>query len=312
MMRMAVLISAAVALMIPSPSMASCEIDSTIMREVIAYLEGVPPGSPGEKTFVTFDFFGCSLKGSTMRVYGYQLHQGFKLADDQIVDAGGGSGPVVVILEREDDGFTPARHEEPEDGSWAQDIRKIFPKKYWDNAFGKLPKHLLGETRERVTLFYAKRMPEDRFILKARPQNILDPHKHHEPIYDYMNLKVIFERLTIQKNPEYVARTGGGGPVTTSDGLFSAWVGVRRGFHLYFQENKTSTVYELAYRRNRYSNVTWKDNHTLVYDLRNGGNTFGDGEDHGVHIELDVSKKEIIWAVPYGPLGVPKKSAETE
>lgn len=289
------------------------ETDSTIVREVIRYLESIPTCEPTEKAFVTFDFYGHSDSGAVVRIYGWQLYDVFRLIDDQVLQWEGGSFPVAVSLERKDDGYKATGYWEPEDGIYyTQSIEEMFPEEYWGKALGHVPDRLFSEMRDRVTSYYADMLSEDRFAEKPTPTDTTDPHRHDEPIYEYLNLRSIYENLRIEEDPVEVSRRGGGEPVVTSDGRYTAWIGLREYFRLYFEDNQTGKVYEIAYRRDGFSGVTWKGNRTLVFDLRNGGNTFGDGKSHGVHVELDVDREEVIWAVPYGSLGFPRKVNDGE
>jgi len=104
-----------------------------------------------------------------------------------------------------------------------------------------------------------------------------------------------------------VIRTGGGDPIASPDGRFSAWIGVEKQFHLYFEDRVTNTVYEILNRRldGRYY-LAWKGNHILVFDQINGYGPVRNDE-HGVHYEIDVEKKEVVWAVPFGPLSFPQR-----
>jgi hypothetical protein len=167
--------------------------------------------------------------------------------------------------------------------------------------------------KSRVTSYYAPKLSQDRFVEKPLPPDTADPHNHDDPIYEYLNLIALHKKVRIEEDPVKVTRTGGGEPVASIDSSFTAWIGVRDGFHLYFEDQKTGKVCEIVYRIDSFfSDVTWKGNHILVFDLRHGGNTFGEGKSYGVHVELDVNKKEIIWAVPYGPLGFPKKKTGSD
>ena len=56
----------------------------------------------------------------------------------------------------------------------------------------------------------------------------------------------------------------------------------------------------------------WKDKKTLVFDQNNGCNryekTIKESHSHyGVHFEIDLEKRKIIWAVPIGDLSFPEK-----
>ncbi len=206
-----------------------------------------------------------------------------------------------------------------------RDYIEIFPKSLWHKIFRsikeadsifeimdkwrkpippgtkyELHEYPLQEMQDRVVAFYCDKMSDERFFRKQKPRSIIDSHKHKHNIYNQYNLKAPYERIIVKANPGKIIRDGGDDPVISPDGRFNAWVGVGHRNYLYFEDNRTGIVYEIRNRTtDRQSKLAWKTDHILVFDQING-------EDHGVHIELDAVKNEIVWAVPYGLLGFPK------
>ncbi|MBI5203969.1 MAG: hypothetical protein HZA11_03520 [Nitrospirae bacterium] len=303
------------------------DIQPDIKQKVIHYLEQREKRYTAgtENYFVAFDFYGISKKEDLIKVYGWNYILGFKFIDNQVIDGSGSSGPIIVLLKNTKEELKVIGDEER---LKTRDYIEIFPKSLWPKIFGNIKEtdsifeilrkrhkpvspgtkyglqdYSRQEMQDRVISFYKDKMTDDRFFRKSKPHDIKDPHLHKDNIYKYYNLKAPYERIIIKANPEKVVRGGGGDPVISPDGRFKAWVGVGQGFFLYFEDSKTGIVYEILNQTKDWqSELAWKDDHILVFDQRNGY-TFGE---HGVHIELDTAKKEIIWAVPYGLLGFPK------
>lgn len=299
----------------PCANAAGSKVDPAIQQAVIDYLEQqLPTSYPDAKNFVAVDFFGSSTHGETTKIYGFYAQQRFAVIDDEVIDRGGSWVPVVVFAEKAETGFKVTGYQEAEDGgAYWPSIERMFPLKFQELA-GHLPKErekkLDEQIRSRVIPYYRELLKTARYVQKPKPSNLFDPHKHKEDIYNYRNLEVPYRKISIVANPVKVERTGGGKPIDSPDGRFTAWQG--GNFQVYFEDRATATVFEVVNQTyyDQYE-LAWKGDHILVFDQQNGVNRIGDWETegvrYGVHIELDAEKREIIWAVPFGILGFPQK-----
>lgn len=306
------------------------EVNPTIKQEVISYLEqnyfDKRKIYADQKNFVVFDFYGMSTKRKTVKVYGWCDMFGYRFIDNQIIFITGQGGPMMILLEKKENGGKAIA---VENRIASIDYLEIFPKKLWHKIFGSIQErdsifeimekwdkpipigtkyglqdYLRDNMLNLIITFYKDRISDERFIEKQRPSNIEDPHKHKDSIYYYFNLKAPYEKLIIKSNPEKIIYGGGGDPIISPDGRYKAWIGVGQSNFLYFQDKGTGIVYEIINQTNdEQSELAWKDMHVLVFDQING---FEFGR-HGVHIEFNVEKKEIIWAVPFGLLGFSKE-----
>jgi hypothetical protein len=312
-----ILIVISVLLLVPclSESIQS-KVDSATQQAVINYLEQQLPTFGGGKNFVAFDFFGQSTHGKTNKVYGYCDRQSFALVDNQVLERSGGLSPMVVLVEQTEEGPKVTAYNEPEPGGlFLPSVKQMFPRRFQEIA-GNLPedrqKVLEKQIRTRVLSYFADKVKERGTLKKQKPSNLTDPHKHKEDIYSCLNLEAPYRQIYIQPNPAKVSRTGGGKPLGSPDGRIAGWTASGGDFDLYFEDDQTHTVYGIGNKTNKsQSNLAWKGDHILVFDQINGVNRIGDweteGVQYGVHIELDAEKREIIWAVPFGVLGFPKK-----
>ena len=279
-------------------------------REAVSYLERKLVWQKGKKVFVAFALFGTAPAASQTAVYGWCLRHGFSQRDDQVIHEDAASLPLAVLFRRRRDGSVEgAGLRQPELGQdFAQSAKKVFPKQYWPRVLGGQPATLAHGVRARVVSYYRARMPKDRFFRQAPPAIFSNAHRHYDDIYGYLNLKSAYRNVKIKPDPAEVVRTGGEGPVLSPDGRFEAWTGVDQGRHLYFRDTRAGITYEVVNRVTDWQiGLAWKEDGTLIYDQINGINTFGDGLNNGVHIEIDAPNRKIVWAAPFGPLGFPRK-----
>ena len=277
---------------------------------IVDYLERNMVWRENEKVFAAFALFGTEPSETGSTAYGWCLRYGFRFLDEQVIQEDAAGLPLAVFLERGRTGLKAVGYEQPELGEkYTSSVKRIFPEKYRARALGKMPPGLMEEIRDRVIPYYRGRLSRERSFRKRAPDDRYDPHRHQEDIYAYRNLKSTYQRVRIETDPEKVVRTGGGNPIVYPGGRFRAWIGVDQRRHLYFEDLQTDAVYEVIDETNDWqSRVAWKDPQTLAFDQINAVNTFGGGGDSGVHIELDVAAREIVWAVPFGLLGFPEKA----
>jgi hypothetical protein len=79
-------------------------------------------------------------------------------------------------------------------------------------------------------------------------------------------------------------------------------------FRTCFKDNTTDELFEIVNpTSDRLLDRAWKDNRTLVLDQTNGYNRFDErlntlDDRFGIHFEIDLIERKIIWAVPFGYL----------
>jgi hypothetical protein len=283
-----------------------------LKKQVTSLLETKDNGS-GVTEFAAVHIYGFQETGAEVTVYTWCLRKSFAFNEDQVVDWCGSSVPLAVYLKKERSGVRLLQIKEAKDGSlYGASIQAIFPAKYRREISRGLPPELNGEIKERVLRaahqYYTT--SKARLIKKVPPGDSRDPHQHREEIYGLLNLDKAYRDIMVVFDSDAVIKDGDEKTVSP-DGKYTAWIGFKQGFQVFFKDNR-GLVDELVFThhiRPFAGNMAWKGKHILVFDQINGLNTFGDGEDHGVHLEFDCEKKELIWAVPFGTLAGPEKLA---
>lgn len=279
-------------------------------RETEAFLARKLVWARGERVFAAFDLFGVKTEGTRTIAYGWVLRYGFIQRTDQVIHEDAASFPLAVYFRRAGKGMAPTGYRRPELGSgMARSVAELFPPEYRRRALGGTPPGLLPSLRSRVLDHYEGRMPAGRFLRRPPPAVFSNAHRHQDDIYGLLNIKSPYKYLRIVRVPRPADERVIEGPVTSPDRRFTAWsvLGERR--RLYIRDAADGAVYEVRNGVNDWqSGLAWKPDNILVFDQLNGINTFGDGRNHGVHLEIDAVRREVVWAVPFGPLGFPKTS----
>jgi hypothetical protein len=281
-----------------------------LKKQVTPLLE-TEKNEPGVREFAAIHIYGFQETEAEVTVYAWCLRKSFAFNEDQVVDWDGSSVPLAVYLKKERNGLRVLRIKEAEDGNrYSASIKAIFPAKYHKEISRGLPPGLNGEIKGRVlraaNQYY--KTSKARLIRKVPPRDSGDPHQHRENIYGLFNLEKAYRDIMVVTGSDAVIQDGDEKTVSP-DGKYTAWIGLKQGFQVFIKDDNGG-VDELVFThhiRPFAGNMAWKGKHILVFDQINGLNSFGDGEDHGVHLEFDCAKKELVWAVPFGTLAGPVK-----
>jgi hypothetical protein len=155
----------------------------------------------------------------------------------------------------------------------------------------------------KVTDYCRSRLTDDRFVEWPRPFNNVDPHRHSEDIYSYLNLRVYHDSLRVMpvepgKRPNAIPPWS----QTSPDARYVAW---EKG-GMFVWDVWSDSVFKVTMSAKEFvpSGVAWKDSRTLVFDRVNlyGGNM------GGAHVELDMPTRSVVWAVPYGDFAFARKA----
>lgn len=275
-------------------------------REAEAYLERKLVWARGERVFAAFALFGIKAEKTRTAAYGWALRYGFTQRGDQVIHEDAASFPLAIYFRR--GGKEPTGYRRPELGrNMARSVGELFPPEFRQRALGGTPPGLLPGIRARVLAFYARRMPADRFRQREPPAIFSNAHRHQDDIYGLLNIKSPYRYVRIVRAVRPRGLPPVEGPVSSPDGRFKAWSVQEKKRRLYLDDTSTGVLYEVRNDANDWqSDLAWKSDDILVYDQLNGVNTFGDGRNSGVHLEIDAIKRQVVWAVPFGPLGFPK------
>jgi hypothetical protein len=283
------------------------------LKKQVAPLLEMQRNDPAVKEFAAIHIYGFQETGEKITVYAWCLRKSFVFIEDQVVDWDGSSLPLAVYLKKTRDGLRLLQIKEAKDGNlYGPSIKTIFPVKYHKEISRGLPSELNGEIKGRVLRVASEyyKSSQARLIKKIHPRDGSDPHQHRENIYGLFNLAKAYRDIKVITGSDTDIKDGDQKTVSP-DGKYTAWIGLNQGFRVFVKAND-GAVYEIAFVhhiRPFAGNMAWKGRHILVFDQINGLNTFGDGEDHGVHLEFDCEKKELVWAAPFGTLAGPLKSA---
>lgn len=261
----------------------------------------------GEKVFAALDVMGTERKGLGKAVYAWCLRYGFTLRDGQVIHEDTASLPLAVDFRRTWRGdLSPAGHREPKLGKgYTSSAKQIFPRRYWPRVFGNPPADLALGVKERVIAYYAARIKNERYLRREPPAIFANAHRHSDDIYALLNLKSAYDRVSIR--PRAGLAIPDTGLDISPDRRFIAWTESGQRRHLYFADRQANQVYEVVNQINDWqTGLAWKSDDTLIFDQINGLNPFGDGQSHGVHLEIDAVGRRIVWAVPFGTLGFPR------
>ncbi len=307
-------------------------VSSDLKRSIIDYFENeyfdkydnkkVNPieNRKHHKSFVYCNYYGMT-KDSTdnYRVFVKCVCNSYYLKYDQIFeDAPSCNGFFVIHLKTSANDFKvdsifPGFGGSPKSN---KNLKQYFPLELQDKMFRTDDEcHLFysqkQECEKRIKQYYGSLLTKNRLIYIKPPENRTDIHGHHPNIYDYLNVKETYTYLNIIAISKDSMKEKASETIYSQDKRFKVWMGAKYNFHLYFEDCKTNKVYEiLNTAEDMVTNRTWKDNNTLSFDQVNGYNRYDKNintkNNHfGVHIEVDLKKKKIIWAVPIGELAFP-------
>ena len=104
-----------------------------IEKEVHDYLrEKIAISSFGDRTFCSFEVLGDDKTEKNITLYLWTLCSELYVANGKIEEGGGVSEPLVLVLEKDGNGYKVAEHKEPESGAkYAQSAQALFPEKYY-------------------------------------------------------------------------------------------------------------------------------------------------------------------------------------
>lgn len=245
----------------------------------------------------------------------------FRLQYGQVFLWSGAGVPAVIRVLEKNGGYQVEKVDEAMEGElYGPSLKRLFPEKYQSKLQGSNPKtdSARMDCKQRVLDYYRPLLPANRFARVKPPSDRNDPHNHNEPIYDYLNLREVSEYVSITSVPDHVVNTlvPEESPELSPNGNFKVWrTSDHRGFHLFFKQVRKQKVFEIVNKTNlMYLNYKWKGKTALVVDQINGVNFFDSNpgvhpERHGVHFEIDLDKRSIEWAVPFGWLGYSEKTA---
>lgn len=140
------------------------EIDKENLDEVISeYIENnVAHRTRGGKSFEAHELYGTEEKDGEIYVYLWTYFMEYYLKGNKLVEGGGGSLPIVIIITKDKDGnYSVKGHKIPGDGAYyTPSIRKLFPQEYHDKIFSRNNVYDLEPIVEKKAKAYFKMLKE--------------------------------------------------------------------------------------------------------------------------------------------------------
>lgn len=304
-------------------ALAFCEnwkdtVEPNYQQAVIDYIENKMPYRNEGKTFAYCDFFGETPYNNGLTICAECSYLTYLLKYGQIISTGGGSFDGLFHVKTVDN------NPSVDSMKWnliAKYSSGFFPNRYYDRYLSHVKNPTPDfvskrkENRERIISYFTPLMLKTRLVKVKPPDNRHDPHNHPVDIYSFMNLRDSYKYLTFVLLSDSARQHMKPGFGTTSSFKFDVWETADPNGRLYFRDRKQNDkVYEIVDQVTwRLSDIKWKDNSTLVFDQFNGVNPFDENKKaippdvYGVHFEVDLEKKKVVWAAPFGLLGFPER-----
>ena len=306
-------------------------VSPKIQKAIIDYLENdyfyqndnyyfVPDENKNHRRAFSYcDFFGMKRDDiASYRVFIKSFCFTYYLKYDQIFeDACNCVGLFVVKVKETGSGFEINIVDPNDTPKSNENLKKMIPIELQDKMFSTEDNsHMyydrMQECKKRVMKYYKPLLSKDHYFYQKPPKNQSNPHRHQSNVYNYLNVKKTFSYITIKEVSRDSTKELASEPIFSQDRRFRVWQGLEYDFHLYFEDRKKKQIFEIV-RPSRFMLMReeFKDKKTLVFDQVNGFNRFDTTtkntiDDFGVHIEIDLAKREVSWAVPFGTLSFPE------
>lgn len=302
-------------------ALAFCEnwkdtVEPNYQQAVIDYIENKMPYRNEGKTFAYCDFFGETPYNNGLTICAECSYLTYLLKYGQIISTGGGSFDGLFHVKTVDN------NPSVDSMKWnliAKYSSGFFPNRYYDRYLSHVKNPTPDfvskrkENRERIISYFTPLMLKTRLVKVKPPDNRHDPHNHPVDIYSFMNLRDSYKYLSFVLLSDSARQHMKPGFGNISSFKFDVWETADPNGRLYFRDRtRNDKVYEIVDQVTwRLSDIKWKDNSTLVFDQDNGTNPFDEKavspDVYGVHFEVDLEKRKVVWAAPFGLLGFPER-----
>jgi len=121
-------------------------INETISNYIEDYYSHILTNA--DKVFEAHKSYSIEQKDGLINVYIYTLFEGYAFANGKFGFSCGGSNPALIVLRKDKDKFTVVKFEQSKDGTeYGPSIRKMFPRKYAEEAMEDTGRDLGLETQ---------------------------------------------------------------------------------------------------------------------------------------------------------------------
>lgn len=241
-------------------------------------------------------------------VYGDVLESWWTLnvSDGVVVGVSEGSGsayPARILMRPVGGVLQPVAMDAPADGSYAQDVERLFPRRVralLDDA-GRAA--LFAREADTVCAWVEPQLDPGRLVVVAPPADLRDPHEHAERVYERLSLApgyagVAFSALPSRRPEGKDWELAGDSP----RGTYRAYYDLSGGTGLVIERvaDGCLTGVNGGIGLAQMFPATWKDDRTLCVDRVD---VASDSVRSLTHIEIDAGTLQVLRAVPLGPLG---------
>jgi len=287
------------------------EPDSVITRKVETYFARIGQNSLADESpdslsrcFAAFHLYGTVVKGDVVEAHGISRSASFSVRNWQVFDGASSSGPVIAVLREGRNGLEVIGHRERGCGcGFGHDPDWDVPESIVRIAKADTANISYQRESAQITSFYAPRLSNSRFVSRPRPLYSDERWPGAKDIYSRLNLTVMYDAVSLVPARDKL-RPYDPPPwtETSDDGRYIAW----RRDGIFIWDTWTDSIFILHDTvRNHMSDPMWKDSRVVALRQENG--CYGDW--WGVHLEYDMVRRELVWAVPYGPLGFAKRDS---